>query len=52
MLQTNLKVLAVGEPDLEALTDGEKRTFFESIFSRIVELHQQMQIEKQKRNLT
>lgn len=33
MLQTNLKVVAVGEPDLEALTDGEKRTFFESIFS-------------------
>ncbi len=39
MLQTNLKVVSVGEPDLEALTDGEKRTFFESIFSRIVELH-------------
>ena len=45
MLQTNLKVVAVGEPDLEALTDGEKRTFFESIFSRIVELHQQAQTE-------
>ena len=45
MLQTNLKVVAVGEPDLEALTDGEKRTFFESIFSRMVELHQQMQTE-------
>ena len=45
MLQTNLKVVAVGEPDLEALTDGEKRTFFESIFSRIVELHQQTQNE-------
>ena len=35
MLQTNLKVVA----------DGEKRTFFESIFSRIVELHQQTQTE-------
>lgn len=45
MLQTELKVVAVGEPDLEALTDGEKRTFFESIFSRIVELHQQTQTE-------
>ena len=45
MLQTNLKVVAVGEPDLEALTDGEKRTFFESIFSRIVELYQQAQTE-------
>ena len=45
MLQTNLKVVAVGEPDLEALTDGEKQTFFESIFSRIVELHKQAQTE-------
>ncbi len=45
MLQTNLKVVAVGEPNIEALTDGEKRTFFESIFSRIVELHQQTQTE-------
>ena len=45
MLQTNLKVVAVGEPDLEALTDGKKRTFFESIFSRIVELHKQAQNE-------
>ena len=43
MLPTNLKIVAVGEPDLEALTDGEKRTFFESMFSRIVELHQQAQ---------
>lgn len=45
MLQTNLKVVAVGEPNIEALTDGEKRTFFESIFSRIVELYQQTQTE-------
>ena len=45
MLQTNLKVVAVGEPNIEALTDREKRTFFESIFSRIVELHQQTQAE-------
>lgn len=45
MLQTNLQVVAVGEPDLEALTDGEQRTFFESIFSKIVELHQQAQTE-------
>ena len=45
MLQTELKVVAVGEPDVEALTDGEKRTFFESIFSRIVELHKQAQTE-------
>ena len=45
MLQTELKVVAVGEPNIEALTDSEKRTFFESIFSRIVELHQQTQTE-------
>ena len=49
MPQTNLKVVAVGEPDLEALTDGEKRTFFESIFSRIVELHQQTQTENTRK---
>ena len=47
MLQTELKVVAVGEPNIEALTDGEKRTFFESIFSRIVELHKQTQTENQ-----
>lgn len=55
MLQTELKVVAVGEPDLESLTDGEKRTFFESIFSRIVELHQQTQNEtwlKSRKNYT
>ena len=45
MLHTEMKVVAVGEPNIEALTDGEKRTFFESIFSRIVELHQQAQTE-------
>lgn len=45
MLQTNLNVIAVGEPNLDVLSDGEKRTFFESIFSRIVELHQQAQTE-------
>ena len=45
MLQTNLKVVAVGESNIEALTDGEKHTFFESIFSRIVELHQQTKTE-------
>ena len=45
MLQTELKVVAVGEPNIEALTDGKKRTFYESIFSRIVELHKQTQTE-------
>lgn len=45
MLHTELKVVAVGEPNIEALTDGEKRTFLESIFSRIVKLHQQTQTE-------
>ena len=49
MLQTNLKVVAVGEPNIEALTDGEKRTFFESIFSRIVELHQQAHTENKNK---
>lgn len=49
MLQTNLKVVAVGEPNIEALTDGEKRTFFESIFSRVVELHQQARTENKNK---
>ena len=48
MLQTELKVVAVGKPDLEALTDGEKRTFLESIFSTTPTNANR----KQKRNLT
>ena len=38
MLQTNLKVVAVGEPNIEALTDGEKGAFFESLLSKMAEI--------------
>lgn len=45
MLQTNLNVIAVGEPNLDVLSDGEKRSFFESLFSRMVEIHNEKQAE-------
>ena len=45
MLQTNLNVIAVGEPNLDVLSDGEKRSFFETLFSRIVEIHNEKQAE-------
>ena len=45
MLQTNLNVIAVGEPNLDILSDGEKRSFFETLFSRIVEIYKEKQAE-------
>ena len=45
MLQTHLNVIAVGEPNLDVLSDGEKRSFFESLFSRIVEIYNEKQAE-------
>ena len=45
MLQTNLNVIAVGEPNLDILSDGEKRSFFETLFSRIVEMHNERRAE-------
>ena len=45
MLQTNLNVIAIGEPNLEILSAGEKRSFFETLFSRIVEIHKEKQPE-------
>ena len=45
MLQTNLKVIAIGEPNFGVLTDGEKRTFFETLFSRIVEIYKEKHTE-------
>jgi hypothetical protein len=45
MLQTNLNVIAVGEPNLDILSDGEKRAFFETLFSRIVEIHKEKQAD-------
>ena len=45
MLQTNLTVIAIGEPNLDILSDGEKRSFFETLFSRIVEIHKEKHTE-------
>ena len=45
MLQTNLNVITIGAPNLDILSDGEKRTFFETLFSRIVEIHKEKQPE-------
>ena len=45
MLQTNLNVIAIGEPNFGVLTDNEKRSFFETLFSRIVEIHKKKQTE-------
>lgn len=45
MLQTNLNVIAVGEPDIDVLSNGEKRSFFETLFSRIVEIHNEKKAE-------
>lgn len=45
MLQTNLNVIAVGEPNFDVLTDSEKRSFFDTLFSRIVEIHKEKQTE-------
>ena len=38
MVKTDLKAIAVGEPDIPNLTDGEKGTFFESLLSKMVEI--------------
>lgn len=45
MLQTNLNVIAVGELNLDVLSNGEKLSFFETLFSRIVEIHNEKQAE-------
>ena len=45
MLQTNLNVISIGEPNFSVLTDNEKRSFFETLFSRIVEIHKGKQSE-------
>ena len=45
MLQNNLNVIAVGDPNFNVLTDSEKRSFFDTLFSRIVEIHKEKQTE-------
>lgn len=43
MLQTNLNVIAVGEPDIGTISDSQKHAFFETLFSKILELHKETQ---------
>lgn len=50
MLQNDLKVIAVGKPNIEALTDGERRTFFETLFVRITELSKQSRVTDDEEN--
>ena len=50
MLQNDLKVIAVGRPSIEALTDGERQTFFETLFARITELSKQSRVTVDEKN--
>ena len=43
MLKTMLQVIAVGEPDIETISDTQKHAFFETLFSKIVELYKETQ---------
>ncbi len=36
MLKTELKVETIGEPNIQALSDSEQRTFFETLFASIL----------------
>ena len=38
MLKTKLEVVAVGAPDVMALSENEQRIFFETITARVLEL--------------
>lgn len=38
MLKTELKVETIGEPNIQALSDSERRTFFETLFASILKL--------------
>lgn len=38
MLKTELEVIAIGEPNIAALTDSERRLFFETLYARVLEL--------------
>ena len=41
MLKTELKVETVGTPNIQALTESEQRTFFETLFASILKLSKQ-----------
>ena len=38
MRKTELEVVTVGTPDITALSDDERRFFFETIMARVLEL--------------
>ena len=38
MLKTELEIVTVGTPDITALSENEQRIFFETIFTRVLEL--------------
>ena len=38
MLKTELKVETIGEPNIQALSESEQRTFFETLFASILKL--------------
>lgn len=38
MLKTELKIETVGQPNIQALSESEQRTFFETLFVNILKL--------------
>lgn len=38
MLKTELEIVTVGTPDIATLSENEQRIFFETIFTRVLEL--------------
>ncbi len=41
MLKTELKVETIGTPNIQALSESERRTFFETLFASILKLSNQ-----------
>ncbi len=37
MLNTKLEVVVIGTPDITKLSDSEQRTFFETLYTRVLE---------------
>ena len=40
MLKTEILIETIGEPNIQALSESEQRTFFDTLFERIMELKQ------------
>lgn len=38
MLKTELKIETVGQPNIQTLSESERRTFFETLFANILKL--------------